>query len=62
VDNDHTEDDVWVAHRWIADQKIHTQHRVLPKRLAEPINRLMKVVSDLQRSHDSGGTSIAEIG
>ena len=62
VDNDHPEDDVWVAHRWIADQKIHTQHRVLPKRLAEPINRLMKVVSDLQRSHDSGGTSIAEIG
>jgi len=62
VDNDHPEGDVWVAHRWIADQKIHTQHRVLPKRLAEPINRLMKVVSDLQRSHDSGGTSIAEIG
>jgi hypothetical protein len=62
VDNDHPEDDVWVAHRWIADQKIHTQHRVLPKRLTEPINRLMKVVSDLQRSHDSGSTSIAEIG
>lgn len=62
VDNDYPEDDVWVAHRWIADQKIHTHHRVLPKRLAEPINRLMKVVSDLQRSHDSGGTSTAEIG
>lgn len=61
VDNNHPEDDVWVAHRWIADQKIHTQHRVLPKRLAEPINRLMKVVSDLQRGHDSGGASIAEI-
>lgn len=62
VDNNHPEDDVWVAHRWIADQKIHTQHRVLPKRLAEPINRLMKVVSDLQRGHDSGSASIAEIG
>lgn len=62
VDNNHPEDDVWVAHRWIADQKIHTHHRVLPKRLAEPINRLMKVVSDLQRGHDSGGASIAEIG
>lgn len=62
VDNNHPEDDVWVAHRWIANQKIHTHHRVLPKRLAEPINRLMKVVSDLQRGHDSGGASIAGIG
>lgn len=62
VDNEHPEDDVWVAHRWISDQKIHTHHRVLPKRLAEPINRLMKVVSDLQRGHDSGGASIVEIG
>ena len=49
VDNNHPEEDVWIAHRWIADQNIHTQHRVLPKRLAEPINRLMQVVSDLQR-------------
>jgi len=45
VDNNHPEEDVWVAHRWIPE---HTIHRVLPKRLAEPINRLMSVVSDLQ--------------
>lgn len=51
VDNNHPEEDVWVAHRWIADLKTHTQHRVLPKRLAEPINRLIAVVSDLHRSH-----------
>ncbi len=62
VDNNHPEDDVWVAHRWIADQNIHTQHRVLPKRLAEPINRLMKVVSDLQRGHDSGNALVEELG
>jgi len=51
VDNNHPEEDVWVAHRWIADLKTHTQHRVLPKRLAEPINRLIAVVSDLHRNH-----------
>ena len=62
VDNNHPEDDVWVAHRWIADQNIHTQHRVLPKRLAEPINRLMKVVSDLQRGRDSGSALVEELG
>jgi hypothetical protein len=50
VDNNHPEDDVWVALRWIADSKTHTQHRVLPKRLAEPINRLIAVVSDLHRN------------
>lgn len=62
VDNNHPEDDVWVAHRWIAEQNIHTQHRVLPKRLAEPINRLMKVVSDLQRGRDSGNALVEELG
>lgn len=56
VDNDYPKEDIWIAHRWIADQGIYTKHRVLPKRLAEPINRLMKVVSDLQRSHGSGDT------
>ncbi|MDP3218381.1 MAG: hypothetical protein Q8S73_30030 [Deltaproteobacteria bacterium] len=54
VDNDDPKEDIWIAHRWIADQGVHTKHRVLPKRLAEPINRLMKVVSDLQCSHGSG--------
>ncbi len=51
VDNNHAEEDVWVAHRWIAELNAHTQHRVLPKRLAEPINRLIAVVSDLHRNH-----------
>lgn len=51
VDNNHPEDDVWVAQRWIADLKTFTHHRVLPKRLAEPINRLIAVVSDLHRNH-----------
>ena len=51
VDNNHPEEDVWVAHRWIADLKTHTQHRVLPKRLVEPLNRLIAVVSDLHRNH-----------
>lgn len=54
VDNNRPEEDVWIALRWIAEQNIHTKHRVLPKRLAEPINRLLKVVSRLQRGHNSG--------
>ena len=57
VNNNDPEEDVWIAHRWIAEQGIHTQHRVLPKRLAEPINRLIAVVSDLRRDHE---TSAAE--
>ena len=57
VNNNDPEEDVWIAHRWVAEQGIHTQHRVLPKRLAEPINRLIAVVSDLRRDHE---TSAAE--
>jgi len=51
VDNNHPEDDIWVAKRWIANGKIFSEHRVLPKRLAEPVNRLIAVVSDLRRDH-----------
>lgn len=51
VHNEHPEDDVWVARSWNADSKTHTQHRVLPKRLGEPINRLIAVVSELRRNH-----------
>lgn len=51
VDNNHPEEDVWVAHHWNAELKTHSQHRVLPKRLAEPINRLIAVISDLNRNH-----------
>lgn len=47
------EEDVWVAHRWDRDLKTHTRHRVLPKRLAEPINELIKVLSDLNRDRAS---------
>jgi hypothetical protein len=51
VDNNRPEDDVWVAHRWNADLRTLSKHRVLPKRLAEPINRLIAVMSDLHRNH-----------
>ena len=50
VNNHHPDEDVWVARRWIVHQKNYTEHRVLPKRLAEPINRLIAVVSDLRRN------------
>lgn len=53
VDNHNPEDDVWVARHWAADFKTYTDHRVLPKRLAEPINRLIAVVSDLRSNHET---------
>ncbi|GAB0153343.1 hypothetical protein [Marinobacterium sp. BA1] len=53
VDNNHPEDDVWIAKRWIADEKTFSEHRVLPKRLAEPVNRLIAVVSDLRQNHST---------
>lgn len=54
VDNNHPEEDIWIANRWIADQGVHTKHRVLPKRLAEPLNRMMRVVGELQHAGKSG--------
>jgi hypothetical protein len=50
VNNDHPDEDLWVARRWDADLKTHTRYRVLPKRLAEPIKRMISMVSDLHRN------------
>lgn len=47
-DND-PEEDIWIHSRWIKEQSNYTFHRVLPKRLAEPVNRLMEVVGELQK-------------
>ena len=57
VHNHHPEEDVWVANHWVTDLKTHTQHRVLPKRLAVPINRLFAVISDLHRKHATRSSS-----
>lgn len=56
VDNNNPDEDVWIAHRWVAESSAFTQHRVLPKRLAEPINRLMAVVASLHRGDAAGDT------
>lgn len=55
VKNDHPEEDVWIARHWNTELKTVTQHRVLPKRLAEPINRLIAIISNL---HDSRETCL----
>lgn len=48
IDNDRPGDDIWIVRRRSADLKTLEEYRVLPKRLAEPINRLMAVVSSIQ--------------
>ncbi|SSQ10995.1 Uncharacterised protein [Acinetobacter baumannii] len=48
IDNDRPDDDIWIVRRRSADLKTLEEYRVLPKRLAEPINRLMAVVSSIQ--------------
>ncbi|QBB69336.1 hypothetical protein ELE36_02515 [Pseudolysobacter antarcticus] len=55
VGNHCPEEDVWTV-RLINEEKTEfITHRILPKRLAEPINRLMKVVADLQRGDQEAG-------
>ncbi len=49
IDNNDPEEDVWIHHHWVKEQNTHTAHRILPKRLAEPVNRLMQVVRELQQ-------------
>lgn len=49
IDNNNPDDDVWIHRHWVKEQGLYTSHRVLPKRLAEPVNRMMEVVGNLQQ-------------
>ncbi|GAO24349.1 hypothetical protein ALISP_4169 [Alicycliphilus sp. B1] len=53
VNNNDPEEDLWVTYRRNAEQRASVRYRILPKRLAEPINRLIAVVSDLRRNHET---------
>lgn len=48
ADNHHPEDDIWVDSHWNPDLKVRTEHRILPKRLAEPIRKVLEVVAGLR--------------
>ncbi len=50
IDNTDPNEDIWIHRHWVKEQGHFTTHRVLPKRLAEPISRLMQVIDDLQKS------------
>lgn len=50
IENTDPSEDIWMHHQWMKEQGHFTDHRVLPKRLAEPMSRLMQVIGDLQKS------------
>lgn len=64
MDNDDPAEDVWIHRHWVKEQGRHTVHRVLPKRLAEPVNRLIQVVGELQqlRHHQPDDHSLSKNG
>lgn len=49
VDNNDQENNVWIASRWDAEDKKYNNYRVLPKRLAYPVNRVISVISSFNR-------------
>ncbi|MDC4794225.1 hypothetical protein NQ839_18745, partial [Acinetobacter baumannii] len=48
IDNDHPEEDIWIKHHRNVVSNTLEKYHILPKRLAEPINRLIAVISSLQ--------------
>ena len=45
--NAHPEQDLWIFQRGIKDRETFEEYRVLPKRLAEPISRIIEVLNRL---------------
>jgi len=58
IQNNCREEHLWVAHRWDAQQGFSKPHRVLPKRLAEPVNHLVQFVRELQTTTAQLQTSL----
>jgi hypothetical protein len=52
AENEDPEEDIWIAKQWLPEGKEYRLHRVLPKRLAEPVNRMFEIITELQRGMD----------
>lgn len=50
IDNDEIKEDIWIKKIWKKDYNPPTffEHRILPKRLAEPINQMLSVINTIQ--------------
>lgn len=47
--NSRPEEAIWTHKKWIKEESRWEVYRVLPKRLAEPVSRIIQVVAELQR-------------
>lgn len=45
--NENAAEDVWVHNEWLPESKSFREHRVLPKRLAEPHSQIMELLSSI---------------
>jgi hypothetical protein len=50
INNDDPEEDLWHHHRWLGPETEPEVSRVLPKRLAEPMSRILSLVEQLKNS------------
>lgn len=50
--NDDLDEDIWIHHQWDPEHKCFHEHRVLPKRLAEPSSRILDVLNQLAVNSD----------
>lgn len=50
IDNNEVDEDIWVKKIWKKDYNPPTffEHRILPKRLAEPINQMLSIINTIQ--------------
>lgn len=42
--NEHLDEDIWIYRKWLPVERTTTEHRILPKRLAEPRTRLIEIL------------------
>lgn len=52
VQNHELEEDIWHYSQWRGPSKDPVIHRILPKRLAEPMSRILALINDLQTSNE----------
>lgn len=50
ISNDEPTQDIWVYKHWSLDEKAYIPYRILPKRLAEPMSQIVRVINSLPRS------------
>ncbi len=60
IQNNDIDEDIWIHEQWMGPDLEPMKHRMLPKRLAEPIHSILELINDIKVTHENLSATIQD--